>query len=86
MCAALIGMMWWSVPAVAAWLQAAVFGCAGMWPALAHRRGVGPLRLPGPAGLHHALMAGAMIWMLTAIPGTTAMPAPRHDHDADQGL
>ena len=27
-------------------------------------------------------MAGAMIWMVTAIPGTTAMPAPRHDHDA----
>ena len=82
MCAALIAMMWWSEPAVAAWLQAAVFGCAGMWLALAHRRGFGPTRLPGPAGLHHALMAGTMIWMLTAIPGTTAMPAPRHDHHA----
>lgn len=82
MCAALIAMMWWSEPAVAAWLQAAVFGCAGMWLVLAHRRGFGSIRLPGPAGLHHALMAGAMIWMLTAIPGMTAMPAPRHDHDA----
>ena len=79
MCAALIAMMWWSEPAVAAWLQAAVFGCTGMRLALAHRRGFGPIRLPGPAGLHHALMAGAMIWMLTAIPGTTAMSAPRHD-------
>ena len=82
MCAALIAMMWWSEPAVAAWLQAAVFGSAGMWLALSHRRGSGPIRLPGPAGLHHALMAGAMIWMLTAIPGTTAMPAPSHDHGA----
>jgi hypothetical protein len=59
-----------------------VFGCAGMWLVLAHRRGFGPIRLPRPAGLHHALMAGAMIWMLTAIPGMTAMPAPRHDHGA----
>jgi hypothetical protein len=49
MCAALIAMMWWSEPAVAAWLQAAVFGCTGMWLALAHRRGVRPIRLPGPA-------------------------------------
>ena len=81
-CAALITMMWWSVPAVAAWLQAAVFGCAGMWLVLAHRRGFGPIRLPGPAGLHHALMAGVMIWMVTAIPGLTVMPAPRNGHDA----
>lgn len=46
MCAALIAMMWWSEPAVAAWLQAAVFGCAGMWLVLAHRRGFGPIRVP----------------------------------------
>lgn len=82
MCAALIAMTWWSEPAVAAWLQAAGFGCAGMWLVVAHRRGFGPIRLPGPAGVHHTLMAGAMIWMLTAIPGTTAMPAPRRDHGA----
>ena len=82
MCAALITMMWWSEPAVAAWLQAAVFGSAAMWLVLAHQSGFRPIRLPGPAGWHHALMAGAMIWMLTAIPGTAAMPAPRHQHDA----
>jgi Domain of unknown function (DUF5134) len=86
MCAALIAMMWWSEPAVAAWLQAAVFGCAGMWSVLTHRRGFGPIRPPGPAGLHHALMAGAMIWMLTAMPGAAGMPAPRHDHDAMAGM
>ena len=40
----------------------------------------------GPAGLHHALMAGAMIWMLTAMPGAAGMPAPRHDHDAMAGM
>jgi hypothetical protein len=82
MCAALIAMMWWSEPAVAAWLQAAVFGCAGLWLVLAYRCGFGPIRLPGPAGLHHALMAGVMIWMLTAMPDTAATPAPRHDHGA----
>jgi len=36
--------------------------------------------------LHHALMAGAMIWMLTAMPGAAGMPAPRHDHDAMAGM
>jgi Domain of unknown function (DUF5134) len=82
MCAALIAMTWRPEPAGAAWLQAAVFGCAGLWLVLARLRGFGPIRRSGLAGLHHALMAGAMIWMLTAMPGAVGTSAPGRDHGA----
>src|SRR5690348_6721539 len=78
----LIAMTWWPEPAVAAWLQAVVFGCAGLWSGLAHLSVVSPARRTGLARLHHALMAEAMIWMLTAMPGAAGMPAPRRDHGA----
>ena len=32
MCAALTAVTWRSEPAAAAWVQAAVFGCAALWP------------------------------------------------------
>jgi hypothetical protein len=44
MCAALTAMTWRSEPAAAAWAQAAVFGCAALWSALAslaEHRGLG---------------------------------------------
>jgi hypothetical protein len=88
MSAALIAMTWRSEPARALWLQAALFGCAVIWFGLASTSATArtwPASLPGA---HHALMAGAMIWMITAMPadmrmapaGTarTAMPAMSH--------
>lgn len=79
MCAALIAMTWRSEPAAAAWFQAALFGCAALWFVLATLPGSGrPPRL-GLTGLHQALTAGAMIWMLTAMPcGATPSPSPGH--------
>jgi Domain of unknown function (DUF5134) len=73
MCAALIPMTWWSEPAAAAWLQAALFGCAGLWLGLASIAGPGRVRRPSLPAVFHALMAGAMIWMLTAMPAVTGM-------------
>ena len=70
MCAALTAMTWWSEPAVAAWVQAAVFGCAALWSVLA---GSGRVRRPGLPAVLHTLMAGAMIWMLTAMPAVAGM-------------
>jgi Domain of unknown function (DUF5134) len=72
MCAALTAMTWRSEPAPARWLQSALFGCAVIWFGLASPGQTArfwPTSLPGA---HHALMAGAMIWMITAMPG--AMP------------
>jgi len=46
MCAALIFMTWWSEPAAAIWLQAALFGCAALWPELASLAGSGRVRRP----------------------------------------
>jgi hypothetical protein len=88
MCVAMIAITWRSEPALAVWIQGALFGCAVIWFGLASPSGkarLGPASLPGA---HHALMAGAMIWMLTAMPadmgmrpagtGRTAMPAMSH--------
>ena len=72
MCAALIAMTWWSEPAAATWLQAALFGCAALWFGLT-LAGVGQRRRPSLPDLYHMLMAGAMIWMLTAMPAGTGM-------------
>jgi hypothetical protein len=77
MCAALIAMTWLSEPAAATWLQVAVFGCAALRLALASparsRRG----QRTGLPALLHALMAGAMIWMLTAMPAAAGMRPAR---------
>jgi hypothetical protein len=81
MCAALIVMTWRSEPAAAAWLQAALFGCAALWFVLASLLDPGRPRRPGLTGLHHALMAAAMTWMLTAMPGA-ALPSPGPGHGA----
>jgi hypothetical protein len=72
MCAALIVMTWRSGPLVPEWLQVAVFGCAVIWFCGPTLGGSARSRTPRLPGLHHALMAGAMIWMITAIP--VAMP------------
>lgn len=74
MCAALTAMTWWSEPSAAAWAQAAVFGCAALW---SWRGGSGRDRRPGLFAVLHGLMAGAMIWMLTALPAMAGMPAAR---------
>ena len=80
MCASLTAMVWLAEPATAAWVQAAVFGCAALWFGLASLAGPGrSLAGPGQArrlrlpALLHALMAVAMIWMLTAMPAVTGM-------------
>ncbi|HEU5391930.1 MAG TPA: DUF5134 domain-containing protein [Streptosporangiaceae bacterium] len=74
MCAALTAMTWWSEPAAAAWPQAAVFGCAALWSGRAVLADSGRARHAGLPAVLHALMAGAMIWMLTAMPAAAAMP------------
>ena len=71
MCTALTAMTWWSEPAAAEWVQAAAFGGAALWPGLG-RSGRG--RRPGLPAVLHGLMAGAMIWMLTALPAMAGMP------------
>jgi hypothetical protein len=50
--------------------------CDALWFGLAVRGSSGRLRRPSLTGLHHALMAAAMIWMLTAVPGTAGMRRP----------
>ena len=72
MCAALIAMTWWSEPAAATWLQAAVFASAVLWFGLVSV--AGPARGTRLRAAFHMLMAGAMIWMLTAMPAITGMP------------
>jgi hypothetical protein len=71
MCLGLIVMTWRSGP-VLPWLQAAVFGCAVLWFGLAALGRAAGARARRAAGRHDALMAGAMIWMIFAMP--TAMP------------
>lgn len=74
MCVAVIVMTWRSEPAAATALQAVLFGCAALWLLLAGLIGFGGVRMPGLPVLLQTLMAGAMIWMLTAMPAATAMP------------
>jgi Domain of unknown function (DUF5134) len=86
MCAALIAMTWRSGPLVPEWFQIAVFGCAVIWFGGFGLGGGTRSWARGLPGLHHALMAGAMIWMITAMPAampmvpagpaTAAMPRP----------
>jgi hypothetical protein len=64
--------------AAARWLFTAVFVAAAL----------GSVRFgrPGLAGLHHALMAVAMIWMLTALPGAAGMGPSGHSPGAMAGM
>jgi len=73
MCAALIAMTWWSEPIVPAWFLTALFGCAVVWFGLADPAEVAGFRARRLPGLHHALMAGAMIWMITVMPAASRM-------------
>jgi Domain of unknown function (DUF5134) len=75
MCAALIAMTWRSEPAAATWPQLALFGCAALWFGLTSLAGFGKGRRPSLPDLFHTLMAGAMMWMLTAMPSGTGRPA-----------
>lgn len=73
MCTALIAMTWWLEPAALTWVQVAGFGCAALWFLLASGTRFGQFRRPRLVGMHHALMGGAMIWMLVALPGLAGM-------------
>jgi hypothetical protein len=81
MCVALTAMTWRSEPAPATWFQAALFGCAALWFVLASLHSSGRLPRLGLSGLHHALTAVAMIWMLTAMRGGPT-PSPSQGHGA----
>lgn len=75
MCASLAVMTWWSEPAAAAGIQAALFGGAALWFGFAALAGPDRGGRHGLASMLHALMAVAMIWMLTALPAVTGTPA-----------
>jgi hypothetical protein len=62
----------------ARWLLTAVFAAAGLGslPArggLASLRGIARFQPRSLSGLHHVLMAGAMIWMITAMSAAARM-------------
>jgi hypothetical protein len=73
MCTALIAMTWRSEPIAPTWFEPALFGCAVVWFGLTGPGGVAGFRARRLPGLHHALMAGAMIWMITAMPAASRM-------------
>jgi hypothetical protein len=73
MCAALIAMTWRSEPIAPAWFLTALFGCAVVWFGLAGPGAVAGFRARRLPGLHHALMAGTMIWMITAMAAAMRM-------------
>jgi hypothetical protein len=73
MCTALIAMTWRSEPIAPVWSLTALFGCAVIWFGLAGPGGVAGFRARRLPGLHHALMAAAMIWMITAMPAAMRM-------------
>lgn len=86
MCSAMIVMAWRTESAVATWVQVAGFGCAALWFMLAGRPGSGRFGRPAPADLHHALMAAAMIWMLTVLSGGTPMRSTMPGHGGMAGM
>src|ERR1700722_18166246 len=73
MCTALIAMTWRSEPIAPTWFEPALFGCAVVWFGLVGPGGVADFRARRLPDLHHALMAGAMIWMITAMPAASRM-------------
>jgi len=62
--------------AAATWPRAALFGCAALGFGVTSLAGYGRARRPSLPALVHALMAGTMIWMLTAMPAMTGMTSP----------
>jgi hypothetical protein len=48
--------------------------CAALWFGLASLTGSGWVRRPSLPAVVHALMAGAMIWMLTTMPAVAGTP------------
>ena len=76
MCTALIAMTWRSEPIAPTWFEPALFGCAVVWFGLVGPGGVADFRARRLPDLHHALMAGAMIWMITAMPAMSPRAAP----------
>jgi Domain of unknown function (DUF5134) len=75
MSAALIAMTWRAEPALLLWFQAALFAGAVVWFGLARSSRITRARAPEVSGLHHAIMAAAMIWMLTVLSAATPMAA-----------
>ena len=73
MCAALTALTWRPEPAAATWLPAALAGCAAAGLGLTCLAGCGQVRRPGLPALVPALMAGTMIWLLTAVPAMTGL-------------
>ena len=73
MCTALIAMTWRSEPIAPVWSLTALFGCAVICFGLAGPGGVAGFRARRLPGLHHSLMAGTMIWMITAMPAASRM-------------
>ena len=86
MCSAMIVMVWRIEPAVVTWVQVAGFGGAALWFVLARRIGSGRFGRPVPADVHHALMAAAMIWMLTALSAGTQMRSTMPGHSEMAGM
>jgi hypothetical protein len=78
MCGTLIVMAWRSESALPVWFQGTLFGCAVIWFGLANPAPAAR----GLAGLHHALMAGGMIWMITAMPAAMPMVSGGPGHGA----
>lgn len=80
MCAGMIAMIWPWGRNVPVWFQAAVFGTATVWflVLLTGDARLRPASYPsGSRGLwhaHHALMMGAMTWMVVAMPVSMSMP------------
>jgi len=79
-------MAWRAEPGIATWVQVAGFGCAALWFVLAGRNGSARFSLPAPADVHHALMAAAMIWMLTVLSGGIQMRSAMPGHGAMAGM
>ena len=73
MCAAVIVLTWRSRLALPLWFQVAAFGCPVIWFGLGGLSGSARLRAGALSGLHHAVMAASMIWMITAMPEAMRM-------------
>lgn len=86
MCAAMIVMAWRTEPVIATWAQVAGFGGAALWFVLAGCTCSARFGRPVPTDVHHALMAAAMIWMLTVLSGGTQMRSAMLGHGAMAGM
>jgi hypothetical protein len=75
MCLALMVMTWRSEPLLPVWLQTAAFGCAVIWFGLAAPARTADVPARSLSGWHHAVMAGAMIWMIMVTPAAMRTPS-----------